>query len=140
MSSTREIAEPGAAAGEAGAAATAPPSAGRRRTDPPRTTASGASLGRIGGAVPGLAAGYEGDAWLDHWASDPWTHGSYAAFEPDQYTRYWGFADRPEGRVLFGGGHTSLSAQGFLAGAVASGERCAAEAAALSRQLFLMAP
>jgi monoamine oxidase len=92
-----------------------------------------AALGRISNAVPGLAAGYDGDAWLDHWASDPWTHGSYAAFEPGQYTRYWGFVGLPEGRVLFGGEHTCRSAQGFLEGAVRSGERCAREAAALAR-------
>ncbi|MBS1893420.1 MAG: FAD-dependent oxidoreductase, partial [Actinobacteria bacterium] len=89
------------------------------------------ALGRIAPAVPGLAAAREGRGWLDHWTSDPWTHGSYAAFEPGQFTRYWGFVGLPEGRVLFGGEHTSLSAQGFLEGAVRSGERCAAEAAAL---------
>lgn len=92
-----------------------------------------AALRKIEGAVPGIAAGFDGRAWLDHWASDPWTHGSYAAFEPGQYTRYWGFVGRPEGHVLFGGEHTALAAQGFLEGAVASGERCAAEAAALAR-------
>jgi monoamine oxidase len=91
------------------------------------------ALRRVSRAVPGLAAGYDGDGWLDHWASDPWTHGSYAAFEPGQYTRYWGFVGRPEGHVLFGGEHTALSAQGFLEGAVRSGERCAAEAATLTR-------
>lgn len=90
------------------------------------------ALTKIDRAVPGLAAGYDGDAWLDHWPSDPWTHGSYAAFEPSQFTRYWGFVGRPEGRVLFGGEHTALAAQGFLDGAVASGERCAAEVAALA--------
>ena len=92
-----------------------------------------AALGRIDKAVPGLAAGHDRDAWLDHWASDPWTHGSYAAFEPGQYTRYWGFVGRPEGRLLFGGEHTSRSAQGYLEGAVRSGERCAREVAALIR-------
>jgi monoamine oxidase len=86
-----------------------------------------AALAKVGRAVPGLAAGYDGNSWLDHWASDPWTHGSYAAFEPGQYTRYWGFVGRPEGRLLFGGEHTTLAAQGFLDGAVASGERCARE-------------
>jgi monoamine oxidase len=90
------------------------------------------ALDRVTEAVPGLAAEWNGDAWLDHWASDPWTHGSYAAYEPGQYTRYWGFAGLPEGRVLFGGEHTSLSSQGFLEGAVASGERCAIEAAVLA--------
>jgi monoamine oxidase len=92
-----------------------------------------AALGRIGAAVPRIAAGWNGEAWLDHWASDPWTHGSYAAFEPGQYTRYWGFVGRPEGRLLFGGEHTCLSAQGYLEGAVRSGERCAREAAAINR-------
>jgi monoamine oxidase len=91
------------------------------------------ALDRISKAIPGLVAEWNEDAWLDHWASDPWTHGSYAAFEAGQYTRYWGFAGLPEGRVLFGGEHTSLSTQGFLEGAVRSGERCAAEAAAISR-------
>jgi monoamine oxidase len=91
------------------------------------------ALARISRSVPGLATGWDGDAWLDHWASDPWTHGSYAAFEPGQYTRYWGFVGRPEGRLLFGGEHTELAAQGFLEGAVRSGERCAAEALKLVR-------
>ena len=90
-----------------------------------------AALTRIDRAVPGIAPGWNGRAWLDHWASDPWTHGSYAAFEPGQYTRYWGFVGLPEGRLLFGGEHTAMSAQGFLEGAVRSGERCAQEAARL---------
>jgi monoamine oxidase len=98
---------------------------------PPRARVD-AALTKVGRAVPGLAAGFDGNAWLDHWASDPWTHGSYAAFEPGQYTRYWGFVGLPDGRILFGGEHTALAAQGFLDGAVASGERCAAEVAALS--------
>jgi monoamine oxidase len=89
------------------------------------------ALAVLDNAVPGIKQGWNGRAWLDHWASDPWTHGSYAAFEPGQYTRFWGLAGLPEGRVLFGGEHTALSAQGFLEGAVRSGERCAAEAAKL---------
>jgi monoamine oxidase len=92
---------------------------------PPRIVES--TTAAISRAVPGLAAGYDGHAWLDHWASDLWTHGSYAAFLPGQYTRYWGFVGVPEGRVHFGGEHTATGAQGFLEGAVRSGERCAAE-------------
>jgi monoamine oxidase len=99
-----------------------------------------AALGRIGAAVPGIEGGWNGEAWLDHWTSDPWTLGSYAAFEPGQYTRYWGFVGRPEGRVLFGGEHTAMDAQGYLEGAVRSGERCAAEAAALTSQLRAFTP
>jgi monoamine oxidase len=91
------------------------------------------ALATLARGVPGIERAGNGRAWLDHWASDPWAHGSYAAFEPGQYSRYWGFAGRPEGRLLFGGEHTSLAAQGFLEGAVRSGERCAREAAALLR-------
>ena len=84
----------------------------------------------ISRAVPGLAAGYDGNSWLDHWVDDPWAHGSYAAFLPGQFTRYWGFVGLPEGSLHFGGEHTSMAAQGYLEGAVRSGERCAREVAA----------
>ena len=64
--------------------------------------------------VHGLPDAYNGRSWLDEWVADPWTHGFYAAFRPDQYTRYYGFIGRPEGRVHFGGEHTSLASQGYL--------------------------
>jgi monoamine oxidase len=78
-------------------------------------------------ALPGLIEGFNGWAWVDHWASDPWVQGSYAAYLPGQYTRYYGFVGKPEGRVHFGGEHTATSNQGYLEGAVRSGERCARE-------------
>jgi monoamine oxidase len=84
----------------------------------------------ISRVVPGLAEGYGGTAWLDHWASDPWTHGSYAAFLPGQFTRYWGFVGLPEGGLHFAGEHTAMAAQGYLEGAVRSGERAAREVTA----------
>ncbi len=88
------------------------------------------ALACVSRAVPGLAAGFDGHAQLDRWAADPWVHGSYAAYEPGQYTRFWGFAGVPEGGVHFGGEHTATEAQGFMEGAVRSGERCAREVAA----------
>ncbi|MEO8482562.1 MAG: FAD-dependent oxidoreductase [Acidobacteriota bacterium] len=39
---------------------------------------------------------------------------------------------RPAGRVLFAGEHTSVRWQGYMNGAVESGQRAAAEIAALS--------
>ncbi len=64
----------------------------------------------------------------DHWARDRWTHGSYAAFLPGQYTRYAGFVGRPEGGVHFAGEHTApLVDQGYLEGAVLTGLRAARE-------------
>ncbi len=81
-----------------------------------------------GGAtrIPGLRAGFNGTTWTDKWVLDPWTRGSYAAFLPGQYTRYYGYAGRSEGRVRFAGEHTQTDAQGYLEGAVASGEKAAA--------------
>ena len=71
--------------------------------------------------------GYGGRAWVDAWVHDPHTHGSYAAFKPGQFTRYWGFVGRPEHRVHFAGEHTSRRALGYLDGAVESGRRTARE-------------
>jgi monoamine oxidase len=83
-----------------------------------------ASLDRM---VPGISRAYNGHAWLNAWVRNRWTHGSYAAFLPGQYTRYWGFIGRPDGHIHFGGEHTSTYSQGYLNGAVESGERCARE-------------
>jgi monoamine oxidase len=77
--------------------------------------------------ITGIADGFNGRAWVDHWAQDPWTRGSYAAFLPGQYTRFYGFAGKAEGNIHFAGEHTALANQGYLEGAVESGERCAAE-------------
>ena len=53
--------------------------------------------------------------------------GAYAAFLPGQVTRWLGFLGLPEGPVHFAGEHTSETAQGYLEGAVESGERAARE-------------
>ena len=84
-------------------------------------------VGRIDEVVPGTAARFNGQAWLDLWTRDPWTNGAYAAFLPGQYTRLWGYTGRPEGRVHFAGEHTSTYSQGYLNGGVESGQRAAIE-------------
>jgi monoamine oxidase len=94
-------------------------------TAPDRVVAR--TLAEIQRAVPHLEAGYAGRAWVDSWVDDPHTHGSYAAFRPGQFTRWWGFVGRPERRLHFAGEHTSMRAQGYLEGAVASGRRAAHE-------------
>jgi monoamine oxidase len=83
-----------------------------------------AALDRV---VPGLSRDFNGRAWLDDWVADPWVRGSYAAFLPGQSARYMGVIKRQEGRIHFAGEHTSVEYQGFLEGAVRSGERCASE-------------
>jgi monoamine oxidase len=65
------------------------------------------------------------------WEDDPWARGGYAYFDPafDPAWREW--LARPHGRVLFAGEHTSIRWQGYMNGAVESGQRAAAEVAAL---------
>jgi monoamine oxidase len=85
------------------------------------------TLAAIEEAVPGTSARFNGRAWLDEWASDPWVEGSYAAFAPGQYTRFYGAMGRPEGSVHFAGEHTSTLSQGYLDGGVRTGARAAVE-------------
>ncbi len=84
-------------------------------------------------AAPGISDGFNGRAFLDEWATDPWALGSYAAFLPGQTSRYAREIRRPEGGLHFAGEHTSIGFQGFLEGAVESGERAAREVTAAAR-------
>jgi monoamine oxidase len=61
------------------------------------------------------------------WENDPWSRGGYAFFGPqfEAWLRPW--LARPAGRVLFAGEHTSLRWQGYMNGAIESGQRAAAE-------------
>lgn len=86
-----------------------------------------ANLAAFSRGVPGIRRAFNGLSWLDVWARDPWVHGSYAAFLPGQYTKYWGYLGLPEGGVHFAGEHTSTFAQGYLEGGVESGDRAAHE-------------
>ncbi len=80
--------------------------------------------------APGARRAWNGRAFVDAWVDDRWTGGSsYAAFLPGQLTRWWGYIGRSDGDVHFAGEHTSTRSQGFLNGAVESGERAAREVA-----------
>ena len=83
--------------------------------------------GMVDGVVPGTASASNGRTWLDLWTRDPWTYGSYSAYLPGQFTRFWGYAGRVEGRVHFAGEHTSTHSWGYLNGGVESGQRAAIE-------------
>ena len=94
---------------------------------PASQTVIDTTLAAIDQAVPGVSSAFNGRAWLDSWAQDPWVGGSYAAFLPGQVTRFWGALTTPQGPVHIGGEHTSTFSQGFLNGGVESGGRVAAE-------------
>jgi monoamine oxidase len=77
---------------------------------------------------PGLTAAHNQLATLDHWGqTTPFTKGSYAFWQKGQYTTFAGVEGVQEGNAHFCGEHTSIDSQGYLNGAVETGERAAAE-------------
>jgi monoamine oxidase len=99
-----------------------PPVGGHGDADPDTRSWLSALLTAM---TPGAADHIQQRVWVDSWAHDPWTGGSYAAFGPGHYSRYAGFMGQPEGSIHFAGEHTVLSTMGYLDGAVSSGERAA---------------
>lgn len=91
------------------------------------------ALAALDAALPGVAAHFNGRAIRNAWERYPWTRGSYALFKPGQYTTLNGALDTREGAVHFAGEHTSAQWQGYLNGAVESGQRAGHEVAAALR-------
>jgi monoamine oxidase len=69
------------------------------------------------------------------WEADPWARGAYAYFDPSYDPGWRSLLARPFGRVLFAGEHTSLAWQGFMNGAIESGQRAADEVLAITGRL-----
>jgi monoamine oxidase len=84
-------------------------------------------LARLEPVLPGIMAQWNGKASLDFWPAYPWTRGSYSHWKVGQYTRFAGIEGRPEGNCHFAGEHTSVDFQGYLNGAVETGQRAAGE-------------
>ena len=84
-------------------------------------------LARAEPVFPGLSAQWNGKATFDDWPRNPWTLGSYSYFKVGQYQRFAGAEAEAVGSCHFAGEHTSTDAQGYLDGAVESGERAARE-------------
>lgn len=87
-------------------------------------------LQQINPVMPGIGSAWNGLATVDHWAGNPLARGSYGCWLVGQYTRFVGVEREQEGNAHFCGEHTSIDAQGYLEGAVETGERAAAEVAA----------
>lgn len=62
------------------------------------------------------------------WAADEWVRGGYGAhLPPGAWTHYGSLLREPEGRVHWAGAETSPVWNGYMDGAIRSGERAAAE-------------
>ena len=58
------------------------------------------------------------------WPNEEFTRGSYMALAPGQVTAHWQTLMQPAGRLFFAGEHAT-PLQGFMEGAVESGQRAA---------------
>ena len=84
-------------------------------------------LSQIEPVLPGISDSWNGLATLDSWPDYEWTRGSYSYWKVGQYTKFAGIERKRQGTCHFAGEHTSIDFQGYLNGAVESGERAAAE-------------
>ena len=73
--------------------------------------------------LPGATKAWNGRATIDFWPGYQWTKGSYSYWKVGQYQRFAGMEARRQGNCLFAGEHTSIDFQGYLNGAVETGQR-----------------
>lgn len=90
-------------------------------------TSAAEVLARVEPVLPGLTAQFNGRTQLEYWPGNPLTRGSYSYWKVGQYTKFVGVEGEMEGACHFCGEHTSLDFQGYLNGAVETGERAARE-------------
>jgi monoamine oxidase len=80
-----------------------------------------------------IVPGYEAlDATMHDWLKDDLAHGTWAAHRPGWYEHHHADMQRPEGRLLLAGSDLADGWSGFIDGAIESGMRAGARAAALS--------
>jgi monoamine oxidase len=84
-------------------------------------------LKQIEPVLPGITPKFNGRATVDYWTGYPWTKGSYSYWKVGQYQAFSGAERERSGNCHFAGEHTSIDFQGYLNGAVQSGEMAADE-------------
>jgi monoamine oxidase len=84
-------------------------------------------LAQIEPVLPGITTKWNGKAFVDFWPGYRWTKGSYSYWKVGQYTGFAGMEYARQGNCHFCGEHTSIDFQGYLNGAVETGERAAAD-------------
>jgi monoamine oxidase len=75
---------------------------------------------------PGLRETFEGGV-TKCWDDDEWARGASSYYKPGQFTSLLPYVSRPEGRIHFAGEHTSVWIDGWMQGALESGNRVARE-------------
>ena len=76
---------------------------------------------------PGISGRWNGKAFMDYWTGDRWHKGSYSYWGVGHCTLYAGMEGERQANALFAGEHTAVDFQGFMNGAVLTGERAASD-------------
>lgn len=76
---------------------------------------------------PGISGKLNGRSTVDYWPASPYQRGSYSYWKVGQYQAFAGVEGERSGLCHFAGEHTSVDFQGYLEGAVETGQRAAAE-------------
>lgn len=77
--------------------------------------------------IPGASQAWNGKFILNNWPKNPYTKGAYGYYAPGNIASFLGYEGVRQGNCHFCGEHTSIPAQGYLEGAVETGQRCADE-------------
>jgi monoamine oxidase len=83
-------------------------------------------LEQVETVFPGTRDNFEGSA-TKCWDEDEWSRGASAYYKPGQFSSLLPHVARPEGRIHFAGEHTSVWIDGWMQGALESGDRVARE-------------
>lgn len=94
---------------------------------PPLEAMAESSLGELAQHAVAAVPAWNRRVIRNAWDRNPWSLGSYALVKPGQYGAFYGVEGERAGQVYFAGEHTSLASQGYLDGAVESGQRAAGE-------------
>src|SRR5262249_8248529 len=82
------------------------------------------ALDHVETIFPGIRQHFEGGG-TKCWDEDEWARGASAYYKPGQFSTLLPHVARPEGRIHFAGEHTSVWTDGWMQGALESGNRVA---------------
>ncbi len=88
------------------------------------------ALAQLEPILPGVTSAWNAGpklAWVNDGNLEPHFLGAWSQYNVGQYTGFCGVERLREGNIHFAGEHTSVAFQGFIEGAVRSGERAAKE-------------
>jgi monoamine oxidase len=84
------------------------------------------ALEQVDAIYPGIRNHFEGGV-TKCWDDDEWARGASAYYKPGQFSSLLPHVARPDGRIHFAGEHTSVWIDGWMQGALESGNRVARE-------------